>query len=211
VWNWIKKRRESRRLATEHAQWRAELDRLGVWAVQKRVDHAGAGTLVYDFLVGPIEREFIELWLSEKEQTAARQGQVAEKGETFESVTLGHIHSHGCRDPWSAVSQIAAAISPKAKPANPVTKAAASDPMRKMESWDGPTASMWLFSCATDRLGASSGQHRRFSQNHRSGRKTQRPAACSGVDLTATKRRSSSGTKRDVLAPLTVAMRATRL
>ena len=73
VWNWIKKRRESRRLATEHAQWRAELDRLGVWAVQKRVDHAGAGTLVYGFLVGPIEREFIELWLSEKEQTAARQ------------------------------------------------------------------------------------------------------------------------------------------
>jgi hypothetical protein len=67
VLNWIKRRRESRRLAAKHAAWRAELDRLGAWAVQKRLDPAGAGTLVYGFLVGPIEREFIELWLSEKE------------------------------------------------------------------------------------------------------------------------------------------------
>ena len=72
MWNWIKRRRESRRLAAKHAAWRAELDHLGVWAVQKRVDQAGVGhgVLVYGFA---IEREFIELWLSEKEQTAARQ------------------------------------------------------------------------------------------------------------------------------------------
>jgi hypothetical protein len=73
VMNWIKRRRESRRLAAKHAAWRAELERLGVWAVQKRLDQAGAGTLVYGFLVGPIEREFVELWLGKKEQAAARQ------------------------------------------------------------------------------------------------------------------------------------------
>lgn len=73
MWNWIKRRRESRRLAAKHAAWTAELDRLGVWAVQKRLDQAGAGTLVYGFLVGPIEREFIDLWLGEKERAAARQ------------------------------------------------------------------------------------------------------------------------------------------
>ena len=35
MWNWIKRRRESRRLAAKHAAWRAELDNLGVWAVQQ--------------------------------------------------------------------------------------------------------------------------------------------------------------------------------
>jgi hypothetical protein len=75
VWNWIKRRRESRRLAAKHAAWRAELDNLGVWAVQQRLDQAGAehGALVYGFTRGPIEYEFIELWLGEKEQAAARQ------------------------------------------------------------------------------------------------------------------------------------------
>ena len=73
MWNWIERRRESRRLAAKHAAWRAELDRLGVWVVQKRLNQAGAGALVYGFLVGPIEREVVESWLSEKEQAAARQ------------------------------------------------------------------------------------------------------------------------------------------
>jgi hypothetical protein len=75
VWNWVAKRREARRLAAKHAAWRAELDRLGVWAVQKRIDGAAAGhgALVYGFLQGTIERDFIELWLAEKEQEAARQ------------------------------------------------------------------------------------------------------------------------------------------
>jgi hypothetical protein len=75
VWNWVIKRRDSRRLAAKHAAWRAELDSLGVWAVQKRVDQAGEehGALVYRFTRGPIEYEFIELWLGEKEQAAVRQ------------------------------------------------------------------------------------------------------------------------------------------
>jgi hypothetical protein len=75
VFNRIKRRRESRRLAAKHAAWRAELDSLGVWAVQKRVDQAGEehGALVYRFTRGPIEYEFIELWLGEKEQAAVRQ------------------------------------------------------------------------------------------------------------------------------------------
>jgi hypothetical protein len=73
VRNWIERRRESRRLAAKHASWRAELERLGAWAVQKRLDQAGAGALAYGFLVGPIEREFIDLWLGEKEQAAAGQ------------------------------------------------------------------------------------------------------------------------------------------
>ena len=73
MWNWIERRRESRRLAAKHAAWRAELDRLGVSVVQKRLNQAGAGALVYGFLVGPIEREFIDLWLGEKERAAARQ------------------------------------------------------------------------------------------------------------------------------------------
>jgi hypothetical protein len=42
-------------------------------AVQKKLDHAGAGAQVYCFLVGPIEREFIDLWLGEKERATARQ------------------------------------------------------------------------------------------------------------------------------------------
>ena len=75
MFNRIKRRRESRRLAAKHAAWRAELDSLGVWAVQKRVDQAGEehGALVYRFTRGPIEYEFIELWLGEKEQAAVRQ------------------------------------------------------------------------------------------------------------------------------------------
>jgi len=75
VRNWIARRREARRLAANHARWRAELDRLGVWAVQKRNDQAatGHGALAYGFLEGPIEREFIDLWLGEREQAAARQ------------------------------------------------------------------------------------------------------------------------------------------
>lgn len=51
------------------------LDNFGVWAAQQRLDQAGAehGALVYGFTRGPIEYEFIELWLGEKEQAAARQ------------------------------------------------------------------------------------------------------------------------------------------
>ena len=45
MWNWIERRRESRRLAAKHAAWRAELDRLGVWVVQQRLNQAGAGAL----------------------------------------------------------------------------------------------------------------------------------------------------------------------
>ena len=74
MWNWVARRREARRLAAKHAAWRAELDRLGVWAVQKRLDGAGAGhgALVYGFLEGTIERDFIDRWLGEKEREAAR-------------------------------------------------------------------------------------------------------------------------------------------
>ena len=72
--NWLGKRRESRRLAAKHDAWRAELDNLGVWTVQKRFDEAGAGAAsVYGFPRGPIERAFVELWLRKKEQEAARQ------------------------------------------------------------------------------------------------------------------------------------------
>jgi len=54
--------------------WRAELDRIGVWILQKRLDEAGAGAAsVYSFPRGPIERDFVELWLSQKEQDASRQ------------------------------------------------------------------------------------------------------------------------------------------
>jgi hypothetical protein len=51
------------------------LDNFGVWAAQQRLDQAGAehGALVYGFTRGPIDYEFIELWLGEKEQAAARQ------------------------------------------------------------------------------------------------------------------------------------------
>ena len=72
--NWLGKRRESRRLAAKHDAWRAELDRVGVWTVQKRLDEAGEGAAsVYGLPRGPIERAFVELWLRNKEETAARQ------------------------------------------------------------------------------------------------------------------------------------------
>ena len=72
--NWIGKRAESRRIAAKHAAWRAELDRVGMWIVQKRLDDAGAGAAsVYGFPRGPIERDFVELWLHKKEEAAARQ------------------------------------------------------------------------------------------------------------------------------------------
>jgi hypothetical protein len=50
------------------------VDRVGVWTVQKRFDEAGAGAAsVYGFPRGPIERAFVEQWLRKKEQAAARQ------------------------------------------------------------------------------------------------------------------------------------------
>jgi hypothetical protein len=57
------------------AVWRAELDGLGVWVVQKKLDQAAAGhgALVRGFVCGEIERGFIEKWLSEKERADARQ------------------------------------------------------------------------------------------------------------------------------------------
>jgi hypothetical protein len=45
---------------------RAELDRFGVWEVRQKLGQAGAGSFVHGFASGPIEREFVELWLSKK-------------------------------------------------------------------------------------------------------------------------------------------------
>jgi hypothetical protein len=55
--------------------WRAELERVGVWSVQKKLDQAGPGhgALVRGFVCGDIERGFIEEWLSKKERAASRQ------------------------------------------------------------------------------------------------------------------------------------------
>jgi hypothetical protein len=40
----------------------------------EKMDEAGAGAAsVYGFSRGPIEREFVELWLRQKEQASARQ------------------------------------------------------------------------------------------------------------------------------------------
>ena len=75
MWDWIKRRRERRRLAAKRAVWSTELDRLGVWAVRKKLDQDAAGhnASVYGFSVGPIEREFVERWLRKKEEAAAPQ------------------------------------------------------------------------------------------------------------------------------------------
>ena len=73
VRNWIEKRRERKKVAAKHAVWRAELDRLGVWEVRHKLVQAGAGSFVHGFASGPMEREFVELWLSKKVQAAERQ------------------------------------------------------------------------------------------------------------------------------------------
>jgi hypothetical protein len=58
-----------------HEIWRAELDRLGAWAVQKKLDQAGVGhgALVPGFLCGGIERGFIEEWLADRENNDAKR------------------------------------------------------------------------------------------------------------------------------------------
>jgi hypothetical protein len=44
-----------------------------VWEVRQKLGQAGAGSFVHGFASGPIEREFVELWLSKKVQAAERQ------------------------------------------------------------------------------------------------------------------------------------------
>jgi hypothetical protein len=55
--------------------WRAELNRLGVWAVHKKLDQAGVGHggSVHGFVSGAIERRFIEEWLAAREEAEARR------------------------------------------------------------------------------------------------------------------------------------------
>ena len=71
--NWIRNWRASRARAAKQAVWRDELDRYGVWEVRQKLGQAGAGSVVHGFASGPIEREFVELWLSKKVQAAKRQ------------------------------------------------------------------------------------------------------------------------------------------
>jgi hypothetical protein len=55
--------------------WRAELNRLGTWAVHKKLGQAGVGHggSVHGFVSGAIERKFIEEWLGAREEAEARQ------------------------------------------------------------------------------------------------------------------------------------------
>ena len=78
--------------------WRAELDRLGVWVVQKKLEQAGVGhgALVHGFACGPIERIFIEAWLSRKERAAARQ----------QEVTLGWARTAA----WASIASLVVSI-----------------------------------------------------------------------------------------------------
>jgi hypothetical protein len=73
VRDWITNWRGRRARAAKEAVWRAELDRFGVWEVRQKLGQAGAGSFVHGFASGPIEREFVELWLSKKVQAAERQ------------------------------------------------------------------------------------------------------------------------------------------
>lgn len=58
-----------------HEIWRAELDRLGAWAVQKKLDQAGVGhgAAVHGFVCGAIERGFIEEWLANRQNNDAKR------------------------------------------------------------------------------------------------------------------------------------------
>jgi len=65
----------SRRRSERDEIWRAELNRLGVWAVQKKLDQASVshGASVHGFVSGAIERRFIEEWLAAREEAEARR------------------------------------------------------------------------------------------------------------------------------------------
>ena len=65
----------SRRSSERDKIWRAELNRLGVWAVHKKLDQAGVGHSgsVHGFVSGAIERRFIEEWLAAREEAEARR------------------------------------------------------------------------------------------------------------------------------------------
>ena len=71
--DWITNWRGRRARAAKEAVWRAELDRFGVWEVRQKLGQAGAGSFVHGFASGPIEREFVELWLSKKVEATERQ------------------------------------------------------------------------------------------------------------------------------------------
>jgi hypothetical protein len=73
VRNWITNWRAARARAAKEAVWRAELERYVVWEVRQKLGQAGAGSLVHGFASGPIEREFVEIWLSEKVKVRERQ------------------------------------------------------------------------------------------------------------------------------------------
>jgi hypothetical protein len=73
VRDWITNWRGRRARTAKEAVWKAELDRFGVWEVRQKLGQAGAGSFVHGFASGPIEREFVELWLSKKVQAAERQ------------------------------------------------------------------------------------------------------------------------------------------
>ena len=71
--NWITKWRAGRARRAKEVARKAELDRLGIWEIRQKLAQAGAGSFVHGFASGPMEREFIELWLSKKVQAAERQ------------------------------------------------------------------------------------------------------------------------------------------
>jgi hypothetical protein len=73
VRNWITNWRAARARAAKEAVWRAELSRRDVWEVRQKLGQAGAGSIVHGFASGPIEREFVEIWLSEKVKASERQ------------------------------------------------------------------------------------------------------------------------------------------
>jgi hypothetical protein len=63
------------RATDDEKKWRAELDRLGIRAVQRKLDQSDVGhdALVGGFQCGEIERGVIEEWLAEKERESTRQ------------------------------------------------------------------------------------------------------------------------------------------
>jgi hypothetical protein len=56
----------------DRTKWKPELDSMGMAAVQKKLDHAGAGhgSIVPGFKCGNIERGFVEDWIAAKEREA---------------------------------------------------------------------------------------------------------------------------------------------
>lgn len=62
-------------ISEKQTAWKAELNRLGISAVQKKLDQAGVShaAVVRGFVSGDIERGFIEEWLAETDRAVTKQ------------------------------------------------------------------------------------------------------------------------------------------